>query len=269
DRTSGQKLGVLSGVPNQIPGARGSLALAWGAGHTLAVDFGPSVQLWNVSDPHRPTLEGDILAAQEVVPPDYMQFSQDGRLLIAATADSKRIRAVDVAAHRVKWSLVISDSALKQVALSPDGKTIAVDSGGASRGQVTLYNSATHKPQRTLATKSDGGVAFLHDGDWLVVTTGDAEPNAQGYDAKTLLPVGAPYPTSASSGFGDPIAVNSSGTMFSQAAWDIPQLWNADPAQWLALACQIAGRNLTRAEWHQYLPSRPYQITCPGLPAGQ
>jgi len=46
-------------------------------------------------------------------------------------------------------------------------------------------------------------------------------------------------------------------------------VWDSDPAEWQTIACQIAGRNLTQTEWHQYLPSRPYQITCPGWPAGK
>jgi len=104
----------------------------------------------------------------------------------------------------------------------------------------------------------------------MAVTTGLTEPNAQIYDAKTLQPIGVPYPTTASGGsFGDPIAVNDSGTMFSESEYLAPLLWSADPARWLTIACAIAGRNLTRAEWHQYLPSRPYQITCPEWPAGQ
>ena len=57
--------------------------------------------------------------------------------------------------------------------------------------------------------------------------------------------------------------------MFSEAEYGTPLLWDVNPADWLDHCLPIAGRNLTQAEWHQYLPSRPYQITCPGLPAGQ
>lgn len=34
------------------------------------------------------------------------------------------------------------------------------------------------------------------------------------------------------------------------------------------IACTIAGRNLTHAEWHTYLPNLHYQRTCPQWPAG-
>ena len=35
-------------------------------------------------------------------------------------------------------------------------------------------------------------------------------------------------------------------------------------AQWLGLACTVAGRDLTQAEWDRYLPDRPYRPVCAG-----
>jgi WD40 repeat protein len=37
---------------------------------------------------------------------------------------------------------------------------------------------------------------------------------------------------------------------------------------WVERVCAIAGRNLTRAEWSEFFPSRPYHATCPEWPAG-
>jgi hypothetical protein len=45
-------------------------------------------------------------------------------------------------------------------------------------------------------------------------------------------------------------------------------LWDVDLADWEAMACRIAGRNLTMAEWNQYLPGQAYRVTCPQWPAG-
>jgi WD40 repeat protein len=39
-------------------------------------------------------------------------------------------------------------------------------------------------------------------------------------------------------------------------------VWDVDPADWLAKACVVAGRNLTSQEWQQILPDRAYQPTC-------
>jgi DNA-binding SARP family transcriptional activator/WD40 repeat protein len=37
---------------------------------------------------------------------------------------------------------------------------------------------------------------------------------------------------------------------------------------WLERACRTAGRNLSRDEWREYFPTRPYEATCPEWPAG-
>ena len=39
-------------------------------------------------------------------------------------------------------------------------------------------------------------------------------------------------------------------------------LWDINPDAWEQRACNLAGRNLTRDEWHQYLGTRPYHKTC-------
>ena len=38
--------------------------------------------------------------------------------------------------------------------------------------------------------------------------------------------------------------------------------------RWVQRACRAAGRNLTRAEWQQFFPTRPYEVTCRRWPAG-
>jgi WD40 repeat protein len=44
--------------------------------------------------------------------------------------------------------------------------------------------------------------------------------------------------------------------------WTFP----IDTAEWQHRACEIAGRNLTAAEWEELLPSQPYRRTCPDEP---
>jgi hypothetical protein len=38
-----------------------------------------------------------------------------------------------------------------------------------------------------------------------------------------------------------------------------------ESAAWLAEACAIVARDLTRDEWERYLPGRPYEPTCSDL----
>jgi len=46
-------------------------------------------------------------------------------------------------------------------------------------------------------------------------------------------------------------------------------IWDLSLERLLRLACQTAGRNLTRDEWHEYLPGEDYRKRshCPDLPA--
>jgi hypothetical protein len=42
------------------------------------------------------------------------------------------------------------------------------------------------------------------------------------------------------------------------------QYWRFDPAGWREIACRVAGRNLTEAEWAQFGPrDSAYRATCP------
>jgi WD40 repeat protein len=41
-------------------------------------------------------------------------------------------------------------------------------------------------------------------------------------------------------------------------------LYPATAAGWEAYACRLANRQLTRAEWSQFLPGHPYQQICRG-----
>jgi WD40 repeat protein len=44
--------------------------------------------------------------------------------------------------------------------------------------------------------------------------------------------------------------------------------WDPRPDAWVDYACNVAGRNLTQAEWADVLPDEPYHVTCPQVPAG-
>ena len=39
-------------------------------------------------------------------------------------------------------------------------------------------------------------------------------------------------------------------------------LWDIDPARVRRFACQVAGREITREEWADLLPGRPYRPVC-------
>ena len=39
-------------------------------------------------------------------------------------------------------------------------------------------------------------------------------------------------------------------------------VWDVDPESWKRRACGLANRTLTREEWEEFLPGRPYEPAC-------
>jgi hypothetical protein len=47
-------------------------------------------------------------------------------------------------------------------------------------------------------------------------------------------------------------------------------LWDLRLESWTARTCRVANRNLTQAEWEQFMGQGiSYACTCPGLPPGE
>jgi hypothetical protein len=213
-------------------------------------------------------------------------FSTDGRLLAAvdapqvipgATSHTSTVTVFDTATGRMMWSERLSGFVF-QAAFSPDGATLATKHGDVLVGEsfVTLWDTSDGTARGKLDVPRGGfGVEFLRDGDTLI-TTGrtNAEDrrgnpartaSAQLWDLTTLQPIGEPLPLSPSTG--GYISRDAEGTTAVIGTVDgAVVLWNVDPDQWESLACTIAGRNLTRAEWDQYLTGHSYRATCPQWP---
>ena len=142
---------------------------------------------------------------------------------------------------------------------SPDGKLLAV---GDSSGAVVFWDPATGKRVGQPLVGHNGGVdsvAFDPSGRTLATASDDGKIRL--WDVATRKLIGAPLPGSTTSGsvtfFPDGkhvLGVFNSGTGV---------VWNVDPATWNAKACNVAGRNLTEAEWRDFLGGRRYREVCP------
>jgi hypothetical protein len=174
-----------------------------------------------------------------------------------------------------------------------EGNQLAVTSGAfqaTSGRQLLILDTATGIVERTLTPAGIQGVAdLLRDGRLVVVA--DTVPSA---DGKTTLSAGRLYDTASGEQLGEPLPIGplpngvlehgrynqvtgglvaSPGTneflAYTPSSDQSVTVWDVDLTHWQATACRVAGRNLTRAEWDQYLPGQPYHVTCPQWPGGQ
>ncbi|GAA3653498.1 hypothetical protein GCM10022237_11670 [Nocardioides ginsengisoli] len=149
---------------------------------------------------------------------------------------------------------------------SPDGRLLATADREGRMRLLDLQRNAWIGTDARADTLADAGgwVAFAPDGNQFAAL----QSNRVGlWDGHTGAYLGSlPLPELATGGS---IRYLPDGSGLLVAARD-GRTWTADTgtAGWPERACVIAGRNLTRAEWKRYFPSRPYGRTCEQWPAG-
>lgn len=86
------------------------------------------------------------------------------------------------------------------------------------------------------------------------------------FDAATVRPIGQPF--LVGDAFFTP-QFTPDGLLGNGLFNDLTR-WDMDPDSWQDTACLAAGRNLTPAEWNQYIgAAEPYRFTCPQWPDGE
>ncbi len=149
--------------------------------------------------------------------------------------------------------------------VSPDGRVIAA---GNADGEVVLYDTLESDAGRAVRAVLAGhegmvtGVAFDPSGGRLVTT--DEAGTVRLWDAgsrlESLGELGRRGEIHAVS------AVPGADAVFTTGVGG-PALWTLDVDRWIAIACDVAGRNLTAQEAAPYGFDEP-PVTCPGLPGG-
>jgi WD40 repeat protein len=257
--------------------------------------LGGTLALWNVSAVTRPRLLARVTVSNSAPAGPFgangfspaARWSPDGHTIAVGYLSGPPISLVSVPDAQVQHVLGTGLINLG-AAFTSDSRTVATIHGSLSgNAQVLLWDASTgHQRSRTLALPYNASnVAFVHEDQWLVtvepaiyreevllgsVTQDQITSRVDVWDLATSQPVGVPINVRSDA---VPIDIDRpggsrvvSGTSFSTGTY---MVWDFDPAHWASIACGIAGRNLTQAEWSQYLPGRPYQLTCPQWPPGQ
>jgi WD40 repeat protein len=187
-----------------------------------------------------------------------LAFSADSRLLASAAPSD----GVLVVWHLQRPTPTIYTyhigTPFDSLEFAPQGTTIAAGDG---LGNVNFFNAATgHRLPQQIAGQNGAVLSLSFDptGHRLMTTSSDGKIRLWNLATEKLI--GTPLPGSNSRGQGTffpngkrLIAVFPSGAGI---------IWNVDPASWKARACQVAGHNLSRTEWRQYVPNVPYHKVC-------
>jgi WD40 repeat protein len=198
--------------------------------------------------------DGDLLGSVACVHPDDL-YCEGGELILWDLGDEPiSSRSISIHAHNV-WAL----------AFSPDGETLAT---GSADETIQLWEVVSLEPVGDPIQGHEGGVtslAFSPNGE--VLASGGLDAEILLTDLGSRQRVGPPLTghtdvinsLTFSPGGDRLVSVSHDSNVF---------LWNMEISDWIEMACERAGRNMTQAEWETYFPGEPYRKTCPDLPDG-
>jgi DNA-binding SARP family transcriptional activator/WD40 repeat protein len=140
---------------------------------------------------------------------------------------------------------------------SPDGRRLMANAGRAGIG---LLDASTmewiSRPDATQAGLMGWMTAFSKDGS-LFASTSDGDRLSY-WDGRT-----GTYLGSAAVDVDGAPAFSADDSSLMLAGFEGSVFtWHLDPGSWVATACHLAGRELTRQEWRSYLGDRPYVRVC-------
>jgi WD40 repeat protein len=148
-------------------------------------------------------------------------------------------------------------------AFSPAGTELATTDWN---GTLDLWDAKTGRRLATIPDPDQGvgqSVAWSPDGTTLALT--DESNTLRLFDVATRREIGPPFQLGTAGQNDNPYAgftADGKDVVVSNdtgRTWVVPVTLQA----WEAAACRVANRNLTGAEWKEFLPGRPYRQFCP------
>jgi WD40 repeat protein/class 3 adenylate cyclase len=188
-----------------------------------------------------------------------LSFSADGRKL-AALGCCEPDSTIQVWAARSGGELFSPhvDGHATSIAFSSDGRLLAA---GTEDGKVVLWDARNGSPLGSPIQVASGAIdpiSFSPDGHLFAVSSSDL--TATLWDLRARKRLGNPFPVEEGS---IPVArFAPGGDLVIDNLTDTAQ-WPTQLRTWERFACRVAGRDLTRAEWRDLLPDRPYRHVCP------
>lgn len=254
--------GRMTGILHAIPAHQRLVALEFSPDGSLLVGGGGPVHrglvyIWRPAKPNQPA---DRFRTPGTV--EELDFTPDGSQLVVSTGwgDGGYFVLWDTAAQRSVKTVRADAAGVLTADVSTDARTLMT---GGQTGIVRLWGLPAGTPLGAPLTGLRGfadTVDLAPDGSTAVGA--DAAGNVLLWDVSTRSTIGDAFPGSvagrnAAASFtpdGRSVVVVSD----TGAGW----VWDVDPADWLARACEVAGRSFTRQEWQELLRDRSYHATC-------
>jgi WD40 repeat protein len=226
-------------------------------GLLASAGFDGVIRLWHAhtGEPVRRFSEGDSGVSD-------IDFSPNGAFLASAGLDGVT-RIWDTSTGQLVGRFAAQDEAVTAVAYSPDGILVAA---ATNEGLIRLWDVDSGAAVSVLRghTRWVNTVAFSPDGTLLASGSDDA--TARLWDVTDGRLVGSPLTGHADSVTS--VVFSPDGRLLATGSVDNTVHLSITPSRWLSTACDLARRNLSAAEWRDYLGEAAYVRTCPRYPPG-
>ena len=218
------------------------------------IEFGGHLMLWTLrggrqAGPPRPYYSSGLEDAS---------ISPDGRTL-AVLIPGTGIELVDTGTLGRRAVLAGSGTARFFTQFSPDGRYILA---GGVGGWVRVWSAETGRPvARVFAGNTDVVLWAAMSPDGRLLAAGSYDGTLGLFDFASRRPLALRLPGLPNR----PVAplFTPDGTHLLAVSYGGPGYrWDVRPSSWARQACAVAGRTLTRAEWAEVLPGRPYAPAC-------
>jgi WD40 repeat protein len=215
------------------------------------------------------TLTRQVLRQLPPLPPAYegvievsvTGWTPDGGSILITrqlTPTTSDLLVIDATTGAVKLQVPTGAALPMEATADPTGRYIAV----ATRAGTLLILDAENGQALAPPLQANDGpvlnVSISPDGHY--IATAGEPPRLTIWDTRTFRQVGVPLPL-------DVNAIEArarfapDGRLFVTSGSKL-RAFRVDPSEWLARACREAGRILTREEFEEVLPGRPYDPAC-------
>ena len=192
---------------------------------------------------------------------DVQGWTPDGRFLLITrrlSATTSDLLLVDATTGRIKLQVPTGVDKPTEATADPTGRYIAV---ATDAGTLLILDAKDGHPLAPRLQANDGqvlNVSISPDGRY--IATAGQPPRLAIWDTRTFRQVAVALPLDINAG--DARARFAPDGRLIVASGSVLRAFTIDPKQWLERACREAGRTLTRAEFMEVLPGRPYAPAC-------